>query len=77
MKALKKFSRRGGGVPRPGHLQGDPISKFKLEHEDYLRMGEMIAGARKPTLFVFEGGYAVDALGINTVNVLSGFEGKR
>jgi acetoin utilization deacetylase AcuC-like enzyme len=52
----------------------DPISKFKLDHKDYLRMGEMIAGAGKPTLFIMEGGYAVDALGINTVNVLTGFE---
>ena len=52
----------------------DPISKFKLEHEDYLRMGEMIAGARKPIHFIFEGGYAVDALGINCVNVLTGYE---
>jgi acetoin utilization deacetylase AcuC-like enzyme len=52
----------------------DPISKFKLDHKDYLRMGEMIAGAGKPTLFVMEGGYAVDALGVNTVNVLTGFE---
>ena len=52
----------------------DPISKFKLEHEDYLRIGEMIAAAGKPTLFVMEGGYAVEALGVNTVNVLTGFE---
>jgi len=52
----------------------DPISKFKLEHEDYLRIGEMIAEVRKPTLFVFEGGYAVEALGINCVNVLTGYE---
>jgi len=52
----------------------DPISKFKLEQEDYLRMGEMIAGVGRPTLFVMEGGYAVDALGINAVNVLGGFE---
>jgi acetoin utilization deacetylase AcuC-like enzyme len=28
-----------------------------------------------PTLFVFEGGYAVSEVGINTVNVLTGFEG--
>ncbi len=55
-------------------FEQDPISKFKLRHDDYLRMGETIAGARKPTLFVFEGGYAVDALGVNTVNVLTGFE---
>lgn len=52
----------------------DPISKFRLEHEDYLRMGETIAAARRPTLFVMEGGYAVEALGVNAVNVLTGFE---
>jgi len=26
-------------------------------------------------LFVFEGGYAVEAVGVNAVNVLQGFEG--
>ena len=56
-------------------FEQDPISQFKLVHDDYLRMGEMIAGAGLPTLFVMEGGYAVDALGINAVNVLTGFEG--
>ena len=29
---------------------------------------------RVPTLFVMEGGYAVAEIGINTVNVLTGFE---
>jgi acetoin utilization deacetylase AcuC-like enzyme len=52
----------------------DPISQFKLHHEDYLQMGAIIAELGVPTLFVFEGGYAVGALGINTVNVLIGFE---
>ncbi len=56
-------------------FEHDPISRFKLRHEDYLRMGELISWAELPTLFVFEGGYAVEALGVNTVNVLSGFEG--
>jgi acetoin utilization deacetylase AcuC-like enzyme len=37
-------------------------------------MGAHIAGLGVPTLFVFEGGYAVDAIGINAVNVLTGFE---
>jgi acetoin utilization deacetylase AcuC-like enzyme len=55
-------------------FEGDPISRFKLQHEDYLRMGEKIAGCDLPTLFVLEGGYAVDALGVNAVNVLKGFE---
>jgi acetoin utilization deacetylase AcuC-like enzyme len=52
----------------------DPISKFKLRHEDYLQIGRMIASLGLPTLFVFEGGYAVDELGVNAVNVLQGFE---
>ncbi len=55
-------------------FEDDPISQFKLRHEDYLRMGGAIASLGVPTLFVFEGGYAIDALGVNAVNVLTGFE---
>ena len=55
-------------------FKNDPISRFKLENDDYLRMGELIAGLKRPTLFVMEGGYAVEEIGINAVNVLSGFE---
>jgi len=53
--------------------EGDPISGFKLRSDDYLAIGETIAAAGLPTVFVFEGGYAVDEVGINTVNVLDGF----
>ena len=53
----------------------DPISKFKLVSDDYLRIGRRVAALQRPTLFVFEGGYAVDAVGVNAVNVLQGFEG--
>ncbi|MEM6676297.1 MAG: histone deacetylase family protein [Pseudomonadota bacterium] len=53
----------------------DPISFFALESEDFTTMGAQIAGANLPTLFVMEGGYAVAEIGINTVNVLTGFEG--
>jgi acetoin utilization deacetylase AcuC-like enzyme len=56
-------------------FEHDPISQFKLVHDDYARLGALIAGAGLPTLFVMEGGYAVDALGVNAVNVLTGFEG--
>ena len=52
----------------------DPISSFCLENDDYLRMGEAVAGLKVPTLFVMEGGYAVEDIGVNTVNVLIGFE---
>ena len=54
-------------------FEGDPISGFRLCSADYLTLGRDIAAARLPTLFVFEGGYAVKAIGVNTVNVLEGF----
>ncbi|MDO8249232.1 MAG: histone deacetylase family protein [Rhodoferax sp.] len=55
-------------------FEGDPISGFTLRSEDYLRVGEDLAGVGLPTVFVFEGGYAVAEIGINAVNVLEGFE---
>ena len=58
-------------------FKNDPISQFKLDSPDYLRMGERIARLGKPTLFVMEGGYAVEEIGINAVNVLEGFESAR
>jgi acetoin utilization deacetylase AcuC-like enzyme len=54
-------------------FEGDPISGFRLQCDDYLRMGEDIAAAGLPVLFVFEGGYAVEEVGRNTANVLDGF----
>jgi acetoin utilization deacetylase AcuC-like enzyme len=53
---------------------GDPLSKFQVSTADFLRIGERIAYLGLPTCFVLEGGYAVDELGINVVNVLEGFE---
>lgn len=53
----------------------DPICRFRLDTENYLRIGEHLASIKLPTLFVMEGGYAVAKIGINTVNVLQGFEG--
>ncbi|WP_114971865.1 histone deacetylase family protein [Rhodoferax ferrireducens] len=55
-------------------FEGDPISGFRLRSEDYLRVGEDLAAAGLPTVFVFEGGYAVAEIGVNAVNVLEGFE---
>ena len=51
----------------------DPISFFKLESEDFSDYGKAIAALNIPTLFVMEGGYAVEEIGINTVNVLTGY----
>jgi acetoin utilization deacetylase AcuC-like enzyme len=57
-------------------FEHDPISFFKLTSDDFQRYGTIIAGLNLPSLFVMEGGYAVEEIGINTVNVLTGFEGR-
>jgi acetoin utilization deacetylase AcuC-like enzyme len=56
-------------------FEKDPISQFKLKSEDYPKIGRRIAKLGMPTLFVMEGGYAVEEIGINAVGVLTGFEG--
>jgi len=57
-------------------FEQDPISFFKLKSEDFSTYGRMIGACKWPTLFVFEGGYAVAEVGVNAVNVLTGFEGQ-
>ena len=47
--------------------------QFRLESADFPH-GRRIAGLGLPTLFVMEGGYAVEEIGINAVDVLQGFE---
>ncbi len=56
-------------------FENDPISFFKLKSDDFTRYGKLIAQLDRPTLFVMEGGYAVEEIGINVANVLQGFEG--
>lgn len=58
-------------------FEGDPISGFTLGSDDYLRIGASLATLALPTVFVFEGGYAVAEVGVNAVNVLEGFEAAR
>lgn len=52
--------------------EGDPISYFKLKTTDYSPMARRIGSLRLPTVVVMEGGYAVDALGANVAEFLSG-----
>ncbi len=58
-------------------FENDPISFFKLQSDDYTDygnlLGKMARKMRIPTLFVMEGGYAVEEIGINTTNVLTGY----
>jgi acetoin utilization deacetylase AcuC-like enzyme len=57
-------------------FEHDPISFFKLASDDFKRYGTTIAALNLPTLFIMEGGYAVEEIGINAVNVLEGYEGR-
>lgn len=52
----------------------DPISHFTLDTDDFSRYGHYLAGLNLPALFIMEGGYAIEEIGVNTVNVLTGFE---
>jgi acetoin utilization deacetylase AcuC-like enzyme len=54
----------------------DPSGSFKLDSSHYVPLGRRLAELGLPTLFVLEGGYAVEVLGVNVANVLAGFEGK-
>jgi acetoin utilization deacetylase AcuC-like enzyme len=51
----------------------DPISFFRLESDDFTDAGRRIGRMNLPTVFCMEGGYAIEAVGINVVNVLEGF----
>ncbi len=54
-------------------FDGDPITFFHLIAEDFRRMGERLGRLRLPTVFIMEGGYNVDHIGVNVVEVLQGF----
>ncbi len=50
----------------------DPISSFTLGSDDFTAYGEMLGAAGLPTVYCMEGGYAVEQIGVNAVNVLEG-----
>ena len=56
-------------------FEKDPICRFRLKSDHYIELGKKIGNMSLPTLFIMEGGYAIDEIGINVANVLTGFEG--
>jgi acetoin utilization deacetylase AcuC-like enzyme len=75
IEAVKTFGADALVVPMGlDTFEGDPISGFTLKSDDYFAVGEALAGLGLPTVFTFEGGYAVDAVGVNAVNLLGGFQ---
>jgi acetoin utilization deacetylase AcuC-like enzyme len=55
----------------------DPSGSFTLDSDNFGDVGRRLADLGLPTLFVLEGGYALEVLGANVANVISGFEGER
>jgi acetoin utilization deacetylase AcuC-like enzyme len=75
LQAVQRFGATALVVPMGlDTFEGDPISGFTLKSADYFTVGTALTGAGLPTVFTFEGGYAVDAVGTNAVNLLEGFQ---
>lgn len=55
-------------------FKGDPVGGFALTSECFIEIGNAIKTIGLPTLFVMEGGYAVEEIGVNVCNVFQGFE---
>lgn len=53
----------------------DPLSHFQLTNDDFAKLGAALGTLGTPTMFVMEGGYAIDDLGANLVRILHGIEG--
>lgn len=49
----------------------DPLGFFTLTHDDFQLLGRLLARTGRRTLYVLEGGYAIDDLGANVVAVLA------
>jgi acetoin utilization deacetylase AcuC-like enzyme len=52
----------------------EDADSFRLSGDDFGRLGAAIATLRLPTVFVQEGGYCLEVIGRNVVNVLAAFE---
>ena len=53
--------------------KGDPTGTWPYVAADFAQMGEIIAGAGLPTVFIQEGGYRVQNLGLNARRFFEGF----
>jgi acetoin utilization deacetylase AcuC-like enzyme len=52
---------------------GDPLGDFAMTGAAFPRIGARLAQLNLPTVFLMEGGYAIEDLGKNVVGVLAGF----
>ena len=54
-------------------FRGDPFGNLCLDTPDYAVLGKGIASLQRPTLFMQEGGYVIEALRANTRSLLEGY----
>jgi acetoin utilization deacetylase AcuC-like enzyme len=54
--------------------RGDPLGDFALTSDVFPLIGQQIAQLKLPTVFIMEGGYAIQQLGRNVAGVLGGFQ---
>ncbi|MBC7878635.1 MAG: histone deacetylase family protein [Anaerolineales bacterium] len=55
-------------------FDGDPLGTFKVTQNGFTEIGKRIYALDLPTVILMEGGYANEALGTNTVNLLENFK---
>ena len=55
-------------------FDGDPLGAFRLSSDNFTEIGRRISELSTPTLFILEGGYDLESIGLNVTNVLCGFE---
>jgi acetoin utilization deacetylase AcuC-like enzyme len=74
LSAVREFAPDGLIVSLGVDTAREDDDSFALVGDDYLRLGTAIGRAHTPTVFVQEGGYCLDVIGRNVVNVLRGYE---
>jgi acetoin utilization deacetylase AcuC-like enzyme len=53
---------------------GDPLGDFLLTDDAFPLIGKQVAQLNLPTVFIMEGGYAIQQLGRNVASVLGGYQ---
>jgi acetoin utilization deacetylase AcuC-like enzyme len=70
LTVVRRFAPDGVVVSLGVDTALEDADSFRLVGDDYTRMGDALAALELPTLVVQEGGYSLDVIGRNVVNVL-------
>jgi acetoin utilization deacetylase AcuC-like enzyme len=73
LAAVQRFAPDGVIVSLGVDTAREDADSFLLDGDDFVRVGEAIATLDLPTVIVQEGGYCLDVIGRNVVNVLRAF----